>query len=73
MANRRTEQELMIQALKRAWLDHPELRLGQMIWGVTYRVNDREGDVFTVEDKDLLAGLRNHDCCRETTTKEGTT
>lgn len=71
MANRRTEQELVHQALKRAWLIHPELRLGQMLWRIANQAN---ADVFTVTDKELLDGLRNLDCCPETITlpKEGT-
>ncbi len=63
MANRRTEQELLIQALKRAWLDHPELRLGEMVWVIA---DDAYDDIYTILDDNLLAGLRNRDCCRET-------
>lgn len=64
MANRRTEQELIVQAIKREWIcGHSELRLGQMIWNIASSVVPN-GDVFTMTDEQLLAGLRNLDCCR---------
>ncbi len=41
----------VIDALFQAWLEHPELRLGQLF------VNTAGGDPFYVEDFDLVAKL----------------
>ena len=56
--NRRTEQELVLQALRIAWMAHPALRLGQLIQNACYEHRGLSDDCFYTTDAQVLDDLR---------------
>lgn len=48
------QKRVVIERLYECWLKQPELRLGQLIVNATYEVHQRSGDIFYVEDEELV-------------------
>lgn len=49
--------EPFIKILTELWLENPDLRFGQLIHNITYKVRT-DGDIYNVEDNELLREIK---------------
>jgi uncharacterized protein YihD (DUF1040 family) len=48
--------KLVLKRLEKVWLDHPDLRLGQLLMGIT-RTGETNPKLFYMEEEELLQKL----------------
>jgi len=51
------DKELLLERLYEAWIQLPELRLGQLLYCSCYNDKGPERDMFNVEDEALVAAV----------------
>ncbi len=56
----------VLEAIKTFWVNHPDMRLGQIIGNASYEAMG-DPDPFYVEDEDLVKALPDMECpvCRD--------
>lgn len=49
--------ESFMKILTEIWLENPDLRFGQLIHNISYKLRE-DGDIFNVEDDELLREIK---------------
>jgi uncharacterized protein YihD (DUF1040 family) len=49
--------EPFMKILTELWLESPDLRFGQLMHNISYKLKE-DGDIFNVEDNDLLREIK---------------